>query len=249
MSEQIRYVPLVGKTVISERHALLFVAAGEAEITANNATRVAKSGTLVLFSPKERAKVSPKGEAVLHLVALHLSLTAHPFFAPLFAPFEAEVRERALTEEEIAFFDTVMGDMAALPSDSPAAQQRLFAKLVELLASISSLTPDGAERAPRAHGKIAPAVLAFVDAHVGEAISLDDIASALFISKYHMSHVFKRETGLSVGEAVLRRKVEHADALLASGLPAHRVCELVGFNHYSAFFRIYKRIKGHSPKG
>jgi transcriptional regulator GlxA family with amidase domain len=64
-----------------------------------------------------------------------------------------------------------------------------------------------------------------------------------------MSHVFKAENGISVGEAVLRRKVAHAEALLASGLPAHRVCEMVGFHHYSAFFRIFKRITGHAPTG
>ena len=36
--------------------------------------------------------------------------------------------------------------------------------------------------------------------------------------------------------------------LKKTGVPAQRVSELCGFNLYSAFFRIYKRIKGHSPQ-
>ena len=97
--------------------------------------------------------------------------------------------------------------------------------------------------------RITDAVLGYIEAHISQAISLDDIAAALFISKYHMSHVFKAENGISVGEAVLRRKVAHAEMLLASGVPAHRVSEMVGFNHYSAFFRIFKRITGCAPTG
>lgn len=249
MTDRITHERAGAYTQPSTCHALLYVAAGEATLTDKNGTRAAKSGTLVLLSPGDALRATALEDAVLHTISFQLSLSAHPFLSALFLPFRVTPHERTLTGEDAAFFATVLGDMAVLPSDTPTAQQRLFAKLVELLAAIPALTPDSRERAPQAQGRIAPAVLAFVDAHMGEAISLDDIAGALFISKYHMSHVFKRETGLSVGEAVLRRKVEHAEALLASGTPAHRVCELVGFNHYSAFFRIYKRIKGHSPKG
>ena len=59
----------------------------------------------------------------------------------------------------------------------------------------------------------------------------------------------KAENGISVGEAVLRRKIAHAKSLLDAGVPAHRASEMVGFNHYSAFFRIFKRITGHAPTG
>ena len=89
----------------------------------------------------------------------------------------------------------------------------------------------------------------YVEENIARAISLDDIAAALFVSKYHMCHVFKEEAGISVGEAVLRRKVAHARRLLEAGVPAHRVSEMVGFNHYSAFFRIFKRITGRAPTG
>ncbi len=233
----------IGKTGC---YALLYVERGEAALHVGDVSFSAEKGSVCLFAPNDAPRLRGEADFEAVLVRIPSALAAVPVLSPLFAHFGSGVRIERLDKEKTAFFDTVLGDILQIRAEAPFAVQRMLARTVDLL---TALPAPHAPATESARGKITAAVLAYIEENISRAISLDDIAAALFISKYHMSHVFKAENGISVGEAVLRRKVAHAESLLASGLPAHRVCEMVGFHHYSAFFRIFKRIAGHAPTG
>jgi AraC-like DNA-binding protein len=226
-------------------YALLYAERGEATLCAGDAVLSLGEKGVALLSPSDVPRIRAQADFSALLLCIPAALAAVPVLSPLFVHFAHGARTEALDAKKAAFFDTVMGDILQLDGDTPFAAQRILARVVELLAAlpVPSAPQEGTQ------GRITAAVLAYIEENISRAISLDDIAAALFVSKYYMSHVFKAENGISVGEAVLRRKIAHAEALLASGLPAHRVCEMVGFHHYSAFFRIFKRITGHAPTG
>ncbi len=225
-------------------YALLYAENGAAQLCVGDVTLAAQRGSVCLFAPADAPRIQAEADFAAVLVCIPAALAAVPVLAPLFTLFAGGARVEMLDGEKTAFFDTVTGDILQITPETSFAAQVLLARAIDLLAA---LPQRSAPPAKDARGKITAAVLAYVEENISRAISLDDIAAALFISKYHMSHVFKAENGISVGEAVLRRKVAHAEALLASGIPAHRVCEMVGFHHYSAFFRIFKRITGRAP--
>lgn len=222
-------------------YALLYAEQGDMRITLRERALAVKAGEVCLLSPGEAPLLQTSGAVLIRIPA---ALAVQSALSPLFAHFLSGARVECLGSEKSAFFATVMGDILQISPDAPFAAQRMLARVIDLITALP---------APRvlaqgdARGKITAAVLSYIEENISRAISLDDIAAALFISKYHMSHVFKSENGISVGEAVLRRKVAHAEALLAAGVPAHRASEMVGFNHYSAFFRIFKRIAGRAP--
>ena len=228
------------------QYALLLAQRGTAALFLGDTELALRAGTLCLLCPGD----APECTAAEHfsgvLIRIPAELAAVPVLSPLFSHFANGARVEMLDLEKTAFFDTVMGGILQIEEDTPFAAQQMLARVIDLLAvlPVPMLPVENGTR-----GRITDAVLGYIEAHISQAISLDDIAAALFISKYHMSHVFKAENGISVGEAVLRRKVAHAEMLLASGVPAHRVSEMVGFNHYSAFFRIFKRITGCAPTG
>ena len=224
-------------------YTLLYAERGKMALSVADGTLTLQAGEVCLLLPTDAQKAQPSADFSALSLCLPTELAAVPILSPLFSHFANGVRKEVLDQEKIAFFDTVCRDILKIAPDSPFASQLLLAHAMQLLAALP--LPD----APAKKGRITAAVLAFTDENLSRAISLDDIAAALFISKYHMSHVFKAENGISVGEAVLRRKVAHAKRLLGSGIPAHRVSEMVGFNHYSAFFRIFKRITGRAPTG
>lgn len=227
-------------------YALLYAKEGTAVLHAGEASFPLKKGSVCLLAPGDAPRLQEQRDLSAVLVCIPASLAALPVLSPLFVPFANGAHVEALDAQKTAVFDTVMGDILKITPETPFAAQQMLARTIDLL---TALSPSGEPPQERVRGRITAAVLAYIEENISRAISLDDIAAALFISKYHMSHVFKAENGISVGEAVLRRKVAHAEALLASGLPAHRVCEMVGFHHYSAFFRIFKRITGHAPTG
>jgi AraC family transcriptional regulator len=72
-------------------------------------------------------------------------------------------------------------------------------------------------------------------------LSLAEIAAAFNLSPYHFALAFKRSTGLSPHQYVLRRRIERARELLAgTDLPVGVVARRVGFSsprHFAQQFR------------
>lgn len=236
--------------VTKKGYRFSFLTQGEGVCTCADGTRHRLlAGAICLQRPHGDVTVEWGAQAQGSSLFVDSALCEQAALATLLSPFEELPFVQLQTGEQTAFFATVLGDMCEIDAQAALAAPRLLAKWIELMIALQDALTAPQRAVSRPEGRVPEAVMRYVEENISHPISLSDIAGALFISKYHMSHVFKRETGISVGEAVLRRKVEHADTLLGAGVPAHRVSEMVGFNHYSAFFRIYKRIKGHAPTG
>lgn len=91
-------------------------------------------------------------------------------------------------------------------------------------------------------------VLQFIHNHLTEPLSLEEIASQCFISKYHMMRRFKEETGYSIHNYRSNKRLFLARELLKKGNSAAQACYGCGFQDYSTFARAYKKQFGHSPK-
>lgn len=91
-------------------------------------------------------------------------------------------------------------------------------------------------------------VLLYITEHIQEDLSLEGIASYMFISKYHLSHAFSREVGVSVYRYIMLRRLMMARQLLFSGEAAGQVCRNCGFADYTSFYRAFKSEYGVSPR-
>ena len=91
-------------------------------------------------------------------------------------------------------------------------------------------------------------VLDYIGAHCHEELSLDSIADYFFVSKYHLSHAFSREVGISVYRYITIRRLMLARQLLTRGIPAGEVCYHSGFHDYAGFYRAFKAEYGISPR-
>ncbi len=91
------------------------------------------------------------------------------------------------------------------------------------------------------------ATLDYLDTHLTEDLSLDRIAKDLAISKYHLSHVFKKNTGTTIYQYVLIKRIALSKTLLMEGKSVTEACHGSGFNDYSNFIRTFKNITGISP--
>ncbi|UOQ68911.1 helix-turn-helix domain-containing protein [Hymenobacter volaticus] len=82
----------------------------------------------------------------------------------------------------------------------------------------------------------------FVQDQIGEVIRLEDLAALVFLSSYHFCRVFKRTTGLSPNQFVIRQRMERASELLRhSGLSVKQVAFAVGYTNHAHFTQLFVR--------
>lgn len=92
-------------------------------------------------------------------------------------------------------------------------------------------------------------VLEYINESYNERISTRDLAASCFLTEEHFCRFFKRAVGKTVTEYINQYRVEKAAVLLTNtDEPVGRIGESVGFEDVNYFSRVFKRIKGCSPK-
>lgn len=89
----------------------------------------------------------------------------------------------------------------------------------------------------------------FIETHSGGAITLDDIAAAGGVSRYHMSRAFGEALGIPVMRYLRGRRLTEAAKRLAEGAPDILALALdAGYNSHEAFTRAFRDQFGITPE-
>ncbi|NOU94315.1 AraC family transcriptional regulator [Paenibacillus sp. LMG 31456] len=97
--------------------------------------------------------------------------------------------------------------------------------------------------------RYAEKIMQWVEDHYTEPFNLDELAKELHISRHHVSHLFQTETGSSISDYVIARRIRQACWLLKTeSLSIEFIGLSVGIPHFSYFCRLFKRITGLTPK-
>lgn len=90
-------------------------------------------------------------------------------------------------------------------------------------------------------------ILQYLNAHLTEPLTIDELAARFYISKYHMMRRFRDETGYTIHNYITEKRLLLAQQLLEQGLPLGETALRCGYQEYSTFSRAYKKQFGHSP--
>lgn len=91
-------------------------------------------------------------------------------------------------------------------------------------------------------------LMEYIEEHVEEDLSLEKIASEFFVSKYHIAHVFKDNTGLSIHQFITKKRLDLCRDAIQSKMSITEAYQMFGFGDYSSFYRAFKKEYGISPK-
>lgn len=92
-------------------------------------------------------------------------------------------------------------------------------------------------------------VVEFIDAHLGEDLSLRTIAQVAEMSPSYFLTMFKRSTGLAPHQYLMAKRIDRARALLTeTKLPIVDVASQVGFADQSHLTRLMRRHTGLTPR-
>lgn len=90
---------------------------------------------------------------------------------------------------------------------------------------------------------------AYIDHHCGEDLSLAEMASRFYISRFQISRLFKQVVGMNYQDYVLSvRMKEAARRLTYTDERLYEIAQAVGFDEPSYFSNVFKKTYGLSPR-
>ncbi|MDW6005263.1 AraC family transcriptional regulator [Vibrio mangrovi] len=96
---------------------------------------------------------------------------------------------------------------------------------------------------------IVKSIISFIHSHYEQELDLDEIARATNISKEYACRAFKKSTGLTIFQYINQTRIRNACYLLST--TDRKISDIAfstGFNNLSYFSKVFREIKGMSPK-
>lgn len=84
-------------------------------------------------------------------------------------------------------------------------------------------------------------ILDYINQHITLELSLDDISRTFYISKFYLTKLFKRFTGMSLYQYIIKKRLTISRDLLLGGASVTSACMECGFNDYSNYLKAFKR--------
>jgi len=91
-------------------------------------------------------------------------------------------------------------------------------------------------------------ILKYINNNLSEDLSILILSEKFFISKYYLMHKFKKETGYTLHNYVLQKRLLRAKDLIKSGESIAKSSLESGFKDYSSFLRSFKIMFKASPR-
>lgn len=90
-------------------------------------------------------------------------------------------------------------------------------------------------------------ILHYISGHLNDDLSIEALAKKFFISRRYLMHIFKEETGCSIGRYINAKRLFSARDKIRHGMSLTEACFSSGFRHYSTFTRSYYRMFRTTP--
>ena len=234
----------------TKRHLFLYVYSGGGSIVTGERIFPMKQGTLVLIGPGTYHYTMPENPERYDRSKLLLSNDKYARLGALLRQTEEyrDVLEQAMIyaqipPEEQSTVDQIFAGAAACGNRS--SEEPVLLSLV--LRLLYYLKKYAVEQTVASSGFMEKAI-GYINGNIREALEIDNICSAVNMSKYYFCRQFKYYTGQTVMEYVLNTRIVLAKGELeATDVPVSQISEKCGFSSVSYFCRVFKEATGCTP--
>ena len=133
--------------------------------------------------------------------------------------------------------------------ERPGYEGIVLGNTITILSQIARALEEGSAKQQKAEKpELLEQVLAYVEAHLGEKISLEETAKHFYVSVSTITQLFRQKMGTSFYRCVTQRRLIAAKTLIGEGKTLEDVGHAVGFVDYSSFYRAFKKEYGITPR-
>jgi len=125
----------------------------------------------------------------------------------------------------------------------PCAKEILEASVTMLLCELEVNDTD----ISTPQSEVVRKAVCYIDKHINESITVDEIASYCNVSVSLLSHIFKKEMNISPYKFTIKKRLINANRKIMNGEPSTSVALECGWSDYSGFYKQYYKTFGKSP--
>ena len=104
------------------------------------------------------------------------------------------------------------------------------------------------QKTAKVYSKHVVMCIRYIYDHLHERVTVADAADSLNLSEGYLSRLFKKETGMTFGEYVMRKKTETARNMIDySGYSLSQISNILAFGSQSYFVKVFKKYEGITP--
>lgn len=118
--------------------------------------------------------------------------------------------------------------------------------LAEILCALRERLDERAKCPPIKDERIA-GIIAYMEAHLHEKLTLAGIADVFHMSKNYLCSFFKMHMGVNFVDYLTSLRVDKAKGLLASNMSLDEIAEKTGFSDAPYFIKVFKKCEGVPP--
>lgn len=212
-----------------------------------------KPGRIFIFPPGKLHKVFVEQDAHnhYHRTTLHFNGTQIEQYLRDFPRQQMLLRQLCARGEKARVFD--VGDMqpiieTLLSSFEALVQSKTFSisDSAFLVMQLISLLPY--EEQATGQNTFSVRIIRWIETHFHERCSLEEIAAEMGCSRGHASRRFHEETGGTIQEYLMMRRIRQAcELLLHTQNSVRDIAEQVGFSEYAWFITCFRKNMGKTP--
>ena len=90
-------------------------------------------------------------------------------------------------------------------------------------------------------------VIGYINGHLSESLTLDELSKRFFVSKYYLCRAFRQHTGTTFLSYLTTKRIAAAQQMIKEGIPMTEIAYRVGFREYSSFYRAFRKQTGSAP--
>lgn len=237
---------------IHEQCEIYFFISGNVEYLVEGSKYSLNENTLMIMRPAEAHKPKILGKERYERYAINFPISFAENIDPqnklLKAFTERPLGKNNMIDYSVINMELVGKLFAEMCNDDEDYDKQLTIKthLLMLLEMISrAYDKQGTvEHKPQS---TAERIVAYVNNHLFESISVPKLAEHFYLSPSQFSRVFRQATGAAPWEYITKKRLTAAKEKIRSGSSARQASESCGFGDYSAFYRAYTKYFGCSP--